>query len=170
MKTRNTVLIIIVVLLIGGFILFKKKAVAPVETNTSSQNMPDDNQTPAGSTTAGTPTSNTTNGRPNCLPNDPASIKVTSPTAGQSYSLGEEVTIKWTSCNVNSVHISLGNGGKDMGMLTQSLIPARQGYYIWKVNSSWAAQENIHTGYFFSIYSANGAAEVMGKSATFTIN
>ncbi|MCF7831445.1 MAG: peptidoglycan-binding protein [Candidatus Pacebacteria bacterium] len=39
-----------------------------------------------------------------CLPNSAPRIKVTSPNGGETYTAGQQVTVKWTNCNVLANH------------------------------------------------------------------
>ncbi|MFA7314382.1 MAG: Ser-Thr-rich GPI-anchored membrane family protein [Candidatus Magasanikbacteria bacterium] len=60
-------------------------------------------------------------------------LKLTAPTGDQQFKIGQKVTISWTSSGVNKVYLSLVNGGKEFGQITENGIDASLGKYEWTV-------------------------------------
>lgn len=73
-----------------------------------------------------------------CTPTAAPSIIIISPIEGQTHPVSKENIInrniiKWVSCNIKDVYISLANGGHDMGLLSETPILAELGAYEWNV-------------------------------------
>ncbi len=104
-----------------------------------------------------------------CNSSTTPSIVVTSPSEGQTYTTGQQVTVSWTSCNVQNVYLSLGSGGKDFGQLNNQIsIPAAQGSYQWTVTNPGKAFTNTDTN-SYQLYVESQSPEVLAKSGTFTV-
>lgn len=72
----------------------------------------------------------------NCLPTTSPWIKVLSPAGGEIYTVGQQVALKWTSCNVQNVWLAFASGGKDFGEITYpNPVPASQGSYQWTASN-----------------------------------
>ncbi len=103
------VLIIIAVLAVGGVAYFAGKSSNPLPQNV----VPDNYQSSGNQNNAVTlPVQNAsvnTNATTACNSNSPTTIKVLSPNGGEVYQAGQQVTVKWESCNVtpNSIGIIL---------------------------------------------------------------
>ncbi len=105
-----------------------------------------------------------------CISTSTPSITVLSPLGGEAYTLGQSVTIKWTSCNVSNVSLGLVSGGKDFGELTQTPIPAVQGSYQWvATNPGLSFTGNSTNSYQVGIFSTNLTPEVLVRSGIFTV-
>jgi hypothetical protein len=101
-----------------------------------------------------------------CLPTTAPSITVTSPSIGETYTVGKSVTITWTSCNVSgNIYLGLVNGGHDSGLLSESPVPVTQGSYQWTV----PMPEVLGNNYQIVAYT-NPTDEIQGRSGTFTIS
>jgi hypothetical protein len=102
-----------------------------------------------------------------CDSNSKPSIKVLSPKGGEVYKVGDKITVKWSSCNVQKVYVSMAQGGHDMGNLTETSILASQGSYQWIVPST---QWESNTGFIFGIWDADpGHTDIVGKSGSFSV-
>jgi len=102
-----------------------------------------------------------------CDSNSKPSIKVLSPKGGEVYKVGDKITVKWSSCNVQKVYVSMVQGGHDMGNLTETSILASQGSYQWIVPST---QWESNTGFIFGIWDADpGHTDIVGKSGSFSV-
>jgi len=103
-----------------------------------------------------------------CTPNSTPWIKVVSPNGGEVYQEGQEVEVKWESCNVQNVYLGWVSGGNDLGLLGgESPFPASQGSYLWTVPdvSTW---EGTHDNYKIAITIANTSSFDMSDNP-FTI-
>lgn len=101
-----------------------------------------------------------------CDKNSSPSITVLSPAGGETYTMGQKVTIQWTSCNVQNVNIGWAQGGHDKGSI-KDILPASQGSYQWTVPSG---HNESYTGFFIGVWDADpGHLGVLGKSGTFSI-
>ncbi|MCX6757920.1 MAG: peptidoglycan-binding protein [Candidatus Nomurabacteria bacterium] len=107
------------------------------------------------------------NNRPlvSCSPTNPASIIVTSPTAGQTFNPGQHVNVTWTNCNIpTNTHISIfldGFESANSPYVWNSF--ASTGSYNWTVPSRPMASISSYALGF----NANG---VIGHSGAFIIN
>lgn len=68
-----------------------------------------------------------------CTSTTTPSITILNPIAGTSYTPGQQVTIQWTSCNVNNVYLGWSVGGHDLGNFIDASLPATPGSYQWTV-------------------------------------
>lgn len=148
---KNVIIAILVALLIvAGFMIVAKK-----KANIAYEPWPE------------TEPAISTNNKPQtdpiaCSP----SITVSSPTQGATYTTGQQVTIKWTSCGVQNVDIGLVSGGKDHGQISQTPIPASQGSYQWTATNPAKGFTGLNTNiYQIGIISGN----VVAKSGMFTV-
>ena len=71
-----------------------------------------------------------------CTATDPTSITVTSPNGGETFNIGNTMTINWSTCNppANSWVLLGINGG---GHLIEQQIPLSQTSYVWTIPSSF---------------------------------
>ena len=100
-----------------------------------------------------------------CLPTTVPSITVTSPSGGEIYNGGQQVLVKWTSCNVSgNVYLGLAAGGHDSGLLSESPVPVTQGSYQWTVPVHETAS-NIYK----IIIDTNTNPDIQGRSGVFSI-
>ena len=104
------VLIIIVVLAVGGVAYFAGKSSKPLPQNVVENNLPPENQNnvttpPVQNTQVNNVVNNT---QTDCLPNTAPWIKVLSPNGGETYTVGQQITVKWKSCNIKSNNVALG--------------------------------------------------------------
>lgn len=104
-----------------------------------------------------------------CISTTKPWIKVTSPTAGQTYTIGQKIPITWTSCNVENLNIDLLSGGKEFGGAEgQDKILASLGSYeIIASNPAKGFTERDTNSYEIGIYSSS--PEVTARSDTFYI-
>jgi hypothetical protein len=77
----------------------------------------------------------TNNVESTCTADSTPSLKIISPKQGDSYIAGQQVAIKWTSCNVKNIYIGSGSGGKNFGLITSNPISASSGSYLWTVSN-----------------------------------
>jgi len=104
-----------------------------------------------------------------CAPNDPPSITVVNPIAGASYTVGQNVTIQWTSCNVQNIWIGLGSGGKDFGTITYpNPVPASQGSYQWIATDPAQAFTGSNINNYFIGFESQ-SPNVLVKSGIFSV-
>ena len=96
---------------------------------------------------------------------DTPTITITFPHGGETFAVGQTITITWTSCNVKDVFINLGVGGHDRGMLTQHAIPGASDSFHYTIPPAW---ESMHTGYWIGI-SQKEAPYLLVKSGEFGI-
>jgi len=172
------VLIIIAVLVIGGIAYYSGKSPNTLPTNNVGEsNLPQVNQNTVTNTppvnnqvdntannNARTTITTTTITTTACLPTTAPWIKVSSPKSGDTYTVGQETAIKWTSCNVANVYLGLINGGHDFGFLSESSVPASQDSYQWSIPNKTGSNYQI------VIDNNSSAPEVQGRSGTFTID
>lgn len=110
-----TIAVIVALVVGGGAVYYATKTKAPSQENvgvnnyqpveqnytppTTNNNNPPQQQTP--------PPNNTQ--QASCNSNSPSTIKVLSPNGGEVYQAGQQITVKWKSCNVtpNSIGIIL---------------------------------------------------------------
>lgn len=105
-----------------------------------------------------------------CAPNDPPSITVINPIAGASYTVGQNVNLSWTSCNVQNIWLGLGSGGKDFGEITYpNPVPASQGSYQWTVTNPAQAFTGSSTNTYFIGFESQ-SPNVLVKSGNFTVH
>lgn len=105
----------------------------------------------------------------NCLPTTAPWIKVLSPAGGEIYTVGQQVAVKWTSCNVQNVWLGLMSGGKDFGEITYpNPVPASQGSYQWTVSNPGRAftQSDINS---YQIGVESQSPNVLVKSEIFSV-
>lgn len=152
---KNTIIAILVVLVLAlGLFIFNQKKSTPL-----SEPWPE--TVPANpSPTSGNPTTGTNP----CVP----SIVVSAPATGAAYTVGQQVTVKWTTCGVSKVSLGLGSGGKDFGMITQTPISASTGSYQWTATNPAKSLTSQNTNsYQIAVESEVGG--VMAKSGVFTV-
>lgn len=151
---KNTIIaILVVVVLIFGFIIINNKK--PAHTVEPWPETEPAHTNPVVTHTDPTP----------CAP----SIVVSSPAAGAAYTVGQQVTIKWTTCGVQNIYLSLLNGGHDNGLLKEAKIPASSGTYVWTAtNPAQGATQSNTNSYQIGIQQAESPS-VMVKSGTFTV-
>ena len=138
----------------------------PSENQNGSTNVPVQNQTI--NTVINNPTTNiiTPTG---CLPTSVPSITVTSPSGGEAYTLGQQITVKWTSCNVQNLYLGLVSGGKDFGELNTTPILASQGSLQFTVSNPAQSftQSNINS---YQIVIESQSPNVMVRSGVFSVS
>jgi len=102
-----------------------------------------------------------------CLPNTPPSITITNPIAGASYTVGQNINITWTACNVQNISLGLMSGGKDFGEIAQN-ISASLGSYQWQVSNPAQAftGSNINT---YQIVAQSLSPDVTVRSGIFSV-
>jgi len=88
------VFIIIAVIALGGVAYFAGKSSNSVPQNV----VPDNYQSSGNQNNAVTPPVQNTEA--DCLPTTSPWIKVLSPNGGETYTVGQQITVKWTSCNI----------------------------------------------------------------------
>ena len=154
---KNTLIaILVIIILVLGFLFVKGKN-KPVVDNSWPETVP------------ATPTDNNsqTNSNNNTNPCAP-SIVVSAPATGASYTVGQQVAIKWTTCNVQKVLIGLASGGKNYGHITQNPISASTGSYQWTATNPGKSFTDLNTNsYQIVVESEDG--NVMAKSGTFSV-
>lgn len=150
---KNVIIAILVaIVLVFAFLFFTQK-----ESNVSYEPWPETEPS----------TVKPTNDKPQTDPIDCApSINVSSPVQGTAYTTGQQVAIKWTSCGVQNVNISLVSGGKDHGQITQTSIPASQGSYQWTATNPGKGFTGLSTN-SYQIGVTSGS--VIARSGTFTV-
>ena len=94
-------------------------------------------------------------------------IKVISPAGGETFITGQQIVIKWTSCNVQNVYLSLAQGAHDKGNLVDNM-PATPGSYQWTIPFSDPSLPN--NNYHIGVFSVNLTPGVQGISGAFNIN
>ena len=94
-------------------------------------------------------------------------IKVISPAGGETFITGQQIVIKWTSCNVQNVYLSLAQGAHDKGNLVDNM-PATPGSYQWTIPFSDPSLPN--NNYHVGVFSVNLTPGVQGISGAFNIN
>ena len=149
--------ILLIVVIVLGFLLAKPKF----------KNTQLVNPTPIVTTQTGNQNQQNT-----CSPNDPASITITNPIGGETFTPGQTVSITWTSCNVDNVFIGWAQGGHDKGLFSENPTSASQGSYQWTVpNYPDVAGNN----YWIAVSQAvpqphnTWTSGIFAKSGTFTI-
>ncbi len=154
---KNTLIaILVIIILVLGFLFVKGKS-KPVVDNSWPETVP------ANPTDNNSQTNSNNNTNP-CAP----SIVVSAPATGASYTLGQQVTIKWTTCNVQKVLIGLASGGKNYGHITQNPISASMGSYQWVATNPGKDFTSQNTNsYQIVVESEDGS--VMAKSGTFSV-
>ena len=162
------VLIIIAVLAVGGVAYFAGKS-----SNSLPQNVVPDNYQSSGNQTnvAIPPVQNT---EADCLPNTAPWIKVLSPAGGEVYTVGQNVNVEWTSCNVDKVFVAWAQGGHDKGLLSgETPISANQGSYRWIVPHADPSLPN--SGFWIAVEKAvpqqnnQWTSGILAKSGNFSI-
>ncbi len=151
---KNTLIsILVIIILLLGFFFIKEKSSRDTMINEWPETVP------------ATPTNN--NQQSNSNPCSP-SIVVSAPAAGASYTVGQQVTIEWTTCNVQKVLIGLVSGGKDHGYITQNPISVSTGSYQWTATNPGKDFTDLNTNsYQIAVESEDGS--VMAKSGTFSV-
>jgi len=155
----NVALLIILAIIVlgGGYLLLRQK---PEEKAAEPATLPvkETTEVPSPITEAPAPT---------CLPNTPPSITITNPIAGASYTVGQNINITWTACNVQNISLGLVSGGKDFGEIAQN-IPASLGSYQWQVSNPAQAftGSNINT---YQIVAQSLSPDVTVRSGTFSV-
>lgn len=110
-----------------------------------------------------------TNQKNGCNPTDPPSITVTNPKAGMKYTVGQNVKIAWTSCNVQDIWLSFGSGGKNFGNITYpNPVPASQGSYQWVASNPAQAYTGSSTNSYFISFEGS-PSNVLVNSGSFTV-
>jgi len=180
--TSAVAIIITIVIIVGAVFYFKSNPgnhqPAPTNSNQPTTTEPIVTNRPTTTTQAAVTTTNHLPGglahqqsQATCNPNSPATITVTSPSAGAVLVNGQQTTITWTSCNIQNVYISMAIGGHDMGAFSESAIPANPGSYTVTINSPQVNQQNIHGPYRIMVEGADANDRtVNGISGDFTIN
>jgi hypothetical protein len=95
------------------------------------------------------------------------SITFVSPLGGETYHAGQQVPIKWKSCNVQNVTFSWAVGGHDLGHIIESTVPAAYTTYYWTVPNSNIIDQYGHSNYKLMIESLSPQVSVI--SNTFNI-
>jgi hypothetical protein len=115
MKNKILVWVLIVIIIVLGLVVIlqnRKNNVVPTgdEINQLIPNENADNNfgqnNVVNNPVQNTPTNNVVS---DCLPSSPSTIKVLSPNGGETFTTGQQITVKWKSCNVapNSIGIVL---------------------------------------------------------------
>jgi len=105
-----------------------------------------------------------------CNNNSTPSITVLSPNGGETYTVGQNVTLSWTSCNVQNIWLGLGSGGKDFGEITYpNPVPASQGSYQWTATNPAQAFTGSGTNTYFIGFESQ-SPNVLVKSGNFTVH
>lgn len=155
--------IIVALFVGGGAVYFITKPATPYLKNLGDNILPPVNQNTVVN-------SNTDTNKPktDCLPTTTPSITVLYPNGGETFTMGQKITIKWLSCNVNNVQIGLLSGGKDFGELTMTPISASLGLFQVMISNPAQAftQSSINT-YQIGIFSQS--PNVLVKSNSFTV-
>ena len=164
-------LIVLGVLAVGGVVYFAGKSSAPKnEVADNSNYFPTIEQNYTPPTTNNNPPVQTPPLQNGCTPNDPPSITITNPIAGVSYTVGQNVTLSWTSCNVQNIWLGLGSGGKDFGEITYpNPVPASQGSYQWTATNPAQAFTGSSTNTYFIGFESQ-SPNVLVKSGNFTVH
>jgi len=97
-----------------------------------------------------------------CSSGSAPSIKVLYPNGGEIFTAGQKVNIKWESCNVKNIYISMADGGHDMGHFSEKAIPSTQNYFSWTV-------PNV-SGSYYRIGIDDNASAFDASDNSFTIN
>jgi endonuclease I len=92
-----------------------------------------------------------------------ASIKITSPSGGETWTAGETHAITWTSTNIDSVKIEYSIDGSPYTTINES-VSAADGSYSWVVPNTPSANVLIR------ITQKNAASPISVASAIFTIS
>lgn len=104
-----------------------------------------------------------------CLPTTAPWIKVLSPAGGEIYTVGQQVAVRWTSCNVQNIWLGLMSGGKDFGEMTDpNPVPSSQGSYQWIVSNPGRAftQSDVNS---YQIGVESQSPNVLVKSEIFSV-
>ncbi|MEI7810744.1 MAG: peptidoglycan-binding protein, partial [bacterium] len=104
-----------------------------------------------------------------CTPASTPSITILSPSGGEVFIAGQQITVKWKSCNVQNLYISWATGGHDLGSLSEAPIAASLGSYQWTLPSSLALSSYSNNAYVIGIESESPSVALV-KSNSFTIN
>jgi hypothetical protein len=160
--------IVLGVVIIGGGAYYlgksgSKQEVKIVETQPVKQNQPivDNNQQTNIMTT---PVST------GCTSSSTPSITVLYPNGGEVFTTGEKIDVKWSSCNVKNVYLSLISGGKDFGEITYpNPVLASDGSYKWTVTNPRKAFTNTDSN-SYQLGFESQSPDVLVKSNSFTIN
>lgn len=169
------ILAIIAVLVIGGgaYYFGKKSNTLPkVEDNNSQQenqnnvvNVPVVN-TPTQNTT--TTTTVTTSTATSCLSSTAPWVKVISPNGGETYNVGGQITVKWTSCNVfsssNDIVVALHQNGDWQNVVFLSEATINDGSQIFTIPTATSGSYKIRVG------SASANVQQDFSDNLFTIN
>ncbi len=109
-----------------------------------------------------------------CLPTTAPWIKVLSPAGGEVYTVGQNVNVEWTSCNVDKVFVAWAQGGHDKGLLSgETPISANQGSYRWIVPHADPSLPN--SGFWIAVEKAvpqqnnQWTSGILAKSGNFSI-
>ena len=86
----------------GGAVYYATKTSAPSPQNTAGNNYypPANQNNTANNLTQNPPTQAQQQTTTSCSPTTPPSVSVTSPNGGEIYNVGQQITLKWTTCNV----------------------------------------------------------------------
>ncbi len=156
-----TIIVILIVILGIGFYKYQKDMVVPtISSNTEQSVQIQTQQQPVPSQQQAL-----------CTSTSPASLSVNSPIANTVYTPGQQVTITWTSCNVDKVFIGWAQGGHDKGFFEETPMLASQGSYQWTVPN----YPGIAGDYWISVNQAvakpnnNWTTGIFSKSGGFSI-
>jgi hypothetical protein len=163
-------IIAIIAVVVAAYVAYnfgKNKTPTTIPPTTTTENHSTTQEVPTG------PFINSTNyvpPSPLCASNTSPWIKVTSPNGGETYTAGQQITVKWKSCNVQNVYIGLASGGKDFGELTPDGQPisASQDSLQWTAsNPAKDFTESSINSYQIVIQSQ--APDVTVRSGTFSV-
>lgn len=104
-----------------------------------------------------------------CLKGSTPSITVLSPRGGETYTVGQQVLVKWTSCNVEKIWLGLGSGGKDFGEITYpDPISATSGSYEWTATNPKKSFTNSDINNYFIGFESQ-SPDILVKSLDFNV-
>ena len=99
------IIALIAALIVGGGVVYlATKTPTPSSQNTQDNNYQpsvDQNQNPSTTTNTTTNTNTTQNPQTGCNSNSPASVKIISPNGGEAFSVGGQLPITWSQCNIH---------------------------------------------------------------------